>query len=96
MDLGTYLQSLPKGGRAELARRLDISQSFLYQVARGLRQMPVDRVLAVERATGGVVGRHDLRPDIYPREPWCRCPACKLARRQRRRTRRAREEGAAA
>lgn len=30
-------------------------------------QVPHKRVLDVERATG--VSRHDLRPDLYPREP---------------------------
>ena len=43
--------------------------------------VPAERVLAIEAATGHRVSRHDLRPDIYPREPWCRCPACELERR---------------
>lgn len=30
------------------------------------KRVPPSRVLAVERATG--VSRHDLRPDLYPRE----------------------------
>jgi DNA-binding transcriptional regulator YdaS (Cro superfamily) len=30
------------------------------------RRLPAEHVLAVEAATG--VSRHDLRPDIYPRE----------------------------
>jgi DNA-binding transcriptional regulator YdaS (Cro superfamily) len=29
-------------------------------------QCPPERVLAIERATGGKVTRHQLRPDIYP------------------------------
>ena len=47
-------------------------------LARG--RCPAERVLAMERATGYRVSRHELRPDIYPREPWCRCPACERAR----------------
>lgn len=30
--------------------------------------VPPERVLDVEAATLGAVSRHDLRPDIYPRE----------------------------
>jgi Putative antitoxin of bacterial toxin-antitoxin system, YdaS/YdaT len=31
----------------------------------GQRRVPAERVLEIERATG--ISRHDLRPDIYPR-----------------------------
>jgi DNA-binding transcriptional regulator YdaS (Cro superfamily) len=31
------------------------------------RRVPAERVLDVERVTG--ISRHDLRPDLYPREP---------------------------
>ena len=40
------------------------------------RGVPAQRVLAIEAATGHQVSRHELRPDLYPKEPWCRCPAC--------------------
>ncbi|MDQ0305303.1 transcriptional regulator [Ancylobacter polymorphus] len=33
----------------------------------GRRRVPAERVLDVERITG--ISRHDLRPDLYPREP---------------------------
>lgn len=29
---------------------------------------PAARVIAVETATGGRVSRHELRPDLYPRQ----------------------------
>jgi len=47
------------GGAAELARHLNISRSAIAQ----WQQVPVNRVLDVERITG--ISRHDLRPDIY-------------------------------
>lgn len=50
------------GGYAALARGLGIKQPAVYQWKR----VPAVRVLEVERLTG--VSRHDLRPDIYPRE----------------------------
>lgn len=33
---------------------------------REFNRLPAERVLEVERATG--ISRHELRPDLYPRE----------------------------
>jgi hypothetical protein len=52
------------GGVAELARKLSISSQAVSQWDR----VPAERALEVERATGGAVTRHDLRPDLYPVE----------------------------
>lgn len=54
------------GTQAELARRIKTRPQVI-QNWRG-RGIPAERVLDVERATGGQVSRHDLRPDLYPRE----------------------------
>lgn len=51
------------GGTAALAMRLGIQAPSIYS----WRRVPAVRVLAVEAITG--ISRHDLRPDIYPREP---------------------------
>jgi len=40
------------------------------------RQVPAEYVLKVEVACEYSVSRHELRPDLYPLEPWCQCPAC--------------------
>jgi DNA-binding transcriptional regulator YdaS (Cro superfamily) len=50
------------GGTAELAKRLGIQAPSIYS----WRRVPATRVLAVEAATG--ISRHELRPDIYPRD----------------------------
>lgn len=50
------------GGMSELARRLGITRSAVHQWDR----IPAKRVLEVERETN--VSRHELRPDLYPRE----------------------------
>ena len=50
------------GGTAALALRLGIRAPSIYS----WRRVPAIRVLAVEAASG--ISRHDLRPDIYPRE----------------------------
>ena len=50
------------GGLSELARKLGISHTAFYRWT----VVPSIRVLSIEKLTG--VSRHDLRPDLYPRE----------------------------
>jgi DNA-binding transcriptional regulator YdaS (Cro superfamily) len=50
------------GGLSALARLLKIKHTAFY--SWGI--VPAVRVLQIERITG--VSRHDLRPDLYPRE----------------------------
>jgi DNA-binding transcriptional regulator YdaS (Cro superfamily) len=52
----------PRGVAAELARICGISASAVSQWKR----CPAERVLLVERISGGRVTRHQLRPDLYP------------------------------
>lgn len=57
------------GGPAELARFITANQGpITAQAICDWRRCPAGRVLTVEQATKGEVTRHDLRPDIYPRE----------------------------
>jgi DNA-binding transcriptional regulator YdaS (Cro superfamily) len=51
-----------RGRRIKLAAALSIVPHALSQWQR----IPVEHVLKIERYTG--VSRHDMRPDIYPRE----------------------------
>ena len=50
--------------QAELAAKVGVSPMALSNWKR--RGVPPERVLDIERATGGQVSRHELRPDIYP------------------------------
>jgi DNA-binding transcriptional regulator YdaS (Cro superfamily) len=55
------------GGQANLARLLSVTaQAIHLWVKTGV--CPAKRALAIEAATGGAVTRHELRPDLYPRE----------------------------
>lgn len=55
------------GGQAALARAVGVTAQAVHQwVKKG--RIPAQRVLAVEAAAGGKVIRHELRPDLYPRE----------------------------
>ena len=56
------------GGQAELARRCSTSQPRIWQCVHRNLRVPADLVLSIEKATGGEVSRHDLRPDLYPSE----------------------------
>ncbi|QQN73150.1 helix-turn-helix domain-containing protein [Croceicoccus sp. YJ47] len=55
------------GGQTAMARICECSQGNIWQHLNRRSLLPAHFVLKVEAATG--VSRHDLRPDIYPRDP---------------------------
>lgn len=61
MDFQAYCRA-HRGLRFKIARELGLNKAAVYQ----WRHVPADKVLKVERLTG--ISRHDLRPDLYPRE----------------------------
>lgn len=52
------------GGQQALADKMGVKYQAVQKWVR--TRVPAERVLAIETATG--VSRHDLRPDLYPRE----------------------------
>ena len=54
------------GSQSALARVVGVSSTAVWKWVQSSKRVPPEYVLAVEAATG--VSRHDLRPDIYPRE----------------------------
>lgn len=58
------------GSQSKLARALAVSDPTVSQWVKGQRPVPVERCVAIERATAGAVMRWDLRPrdwaDIWP------------------------------
>lgn len=54
------------GTQQAFADLLGVSQPKVWRWVHQSKQLPAEFVLKVEAATG--VSRHDLRPDIYPRE----------------------------
>lgn len=69
MDLRTYLNTLPRGGQAALARAIGTSPVYLYQMATGRRPVAPTLCLAIQLATAGMVSVHELRPDIFGPSP---------------------------
>lgn len=53
------------GSQAQLARLVGVRPQSVVKWRRSGRA-PAERVLDIESATGGVVTRHILRPDLYP------------------------------
>jgi len=54
------------GSQAEIARIAEVSPTAVWKWVQSSKRVPAEFVLKIEAATG--VSRHDLRPDIYPRE----------------------------
>lgn len=70
MDLKTHLQTLSAEEKRQLAASIGTKVIYLIQIA-GRHASPSGKMcLAIERATGGKVTRHELRPDLYPIEPY--------------------------
>ena len=49
-----------------MARLVGVAQPSVFKWLRGKKALPAKYVLTVEEATG--ISRHDLNPEIYPRE----------------------------
>lgn len=60
------------GSQPKTATLLGVSQAAVSKWVRLGKLLPAGHVLAVEAATG--ISRHDLRPDIYPRDE--ESPSC--------------------
>jgi DNA-binding transcriptional regulator YdaS (Cro superfamily) len=54
------------GGQSAFARLHGVSQPTVWAWINNAKRLPAEFVLDTERETG--ISRHDLRPDIYPRE----------------------------
>lgn len=54
------------GSQSALARIIGTRQSTISTWLKRNKALPSEHVLRVEEATG--ISRHDLRPDLYPRD----------------------------
>jgi len=64
MKLADYT-SIERGRQSGLAKILGIPPQLMYQWARGVRPVPIERCVEIERATDGAVSRRDLRPNDW-------------------------------
>lgn len=54
--------------QAQFAEKAKVPQGLVSQWVNDKLRVSAERVLDVESATEGRLSRHDLRPDIYPRD----------------------------
>jgi len=64
------------GKKISLARAANVKKQAVSQWKR----IPAGRVLAIEAALDHKISRHQIRPDIYPKEEGCGCPSCSRER----------------
>ena len=67
MKLRTYLKT-EKLSQTDFAKQMGVTQGAVWQWMNGYCRVSAENVLPIERATNGKVSRHELRPDLYPRE----------------------------
>jgi len=65
MNLSEYLKQSPRGGGTALAVQIGVAQPTVSEWSTGKKQVPIERCVAIERATEGAVTRRDLRPDDW-------------------------------
>jgi DNA-binding transcriptional regulator YdaS (Cro superfamily) len=65
MNLQQYFSEEPRGAKIEMAEHLGISVEWMSKLINLKRQPSPVLARAIEDATGGLVTRKDLRPDLF-------------------------------
>jgi DNA-binding transcriptional regulator YdaS (Cro superfamily) len=52
-----------------VAHAVGVTPQAVSEILRRDKRVPAEWCLKLERATGGAVTTHDLRPDLYPQGP---------------------------
>lgn len=54
------------GSQVAVAQAVGVTPQAVSEIVRRGKRVPAEWCRGIEQATGGVVGAHDLRPDLYP------------------------------
>lgn len=65
MTLQDYFKTDVRGSKSEMAEHLRITPTWISLIISGRRKASPVLALAIEKATGGLVTRQELRPDIF-------------------------------
>ena len=65
MTLTEFFETKPRGAKAEMARKLGLSKTWMSLVISGKKLASPELSAAIERQTKGQVTRKILRPDIF-------------------------------
>lgn len=68
MDAKTFYQTTDMEAVEAVCQAAGTNLAYFRQIAYGHRKASPHLALKLEQASGGVMRRHDLRPDIYPME----------------------------
>jgi DNA-binding transcriptional regulator YdaS (Cro superfamily) len=61
--IGNAIERL--GSQAKLASKAGCSQQLISQLLKGEIGVTAEMAMKIDKATGGAVSKHDLRPDIF-------------------------------
>lgn len=53
------------GSQVKLAKKAGFSQQYISWLLKDAERISVEAALSIEKATDGLVSRHDLRPDVF-------------------------------
>ena len=65
MQLKEYLDSKPHGAKADFAKSLGITKTWLSLILNGSKQPSIALCIEIERLTNRKVKRKELRPDFF-------------------------------
>jgi len=65
MTLNEYFADKKRGAKSDMARNLGISRTWMALINSGLVVPSPSLAVEIEKATGGLVKRMTLRPDIF-------------------------------
>lgn len=65
MTLTEYFKTDIRGAKKEMAEHLGITQTWMALLVAKRRQPSPSLAIAIEDATGGLVTRQELRPDLF-------------------------------
>ena len=63
MDLKSYVSE--RGAQSRLAQQINAQPQLVWQWANGVKPVPADRCISIERASDGAVTCEVLRPDLH-------------------------------
>jgi DNA-binding transcriptional regulator YdaS (Cro superfamily) len=65
MNMAEYFKTDVRGAKSEMAAHLGITPTWMALLIAKRRQPSPALAVAIERATGGLVTRQELRPDLF-------------------------------
>ncbi len=65
MTLKEYLETIPRGAKLEMAKKLGISKTWMALIISGREVPSAGLAVNIHQITKGKVSREELRPDLF-------------------------------